>query len=296
MTVAINTPNGTIGRALALQLLDAGTSVRILSRTADKAADLVSRGAELVLGSTDDPAALKALFEGVDAIFWLNPPLLHRDDFFEWSEAAARLGAAAAVEAGVARAVVMSSMGAQLPEGTGPIASAHRVERAFFAALPDVTALRAGFFMENFFGNLPTIASEGRIYHAAPQAARVPMVSTGDIAAAAFDRLQSADWSGHHRLGVHGPADLTHDEAAALIGEGLGRKIEAVAVPPAGLEQALLGAGLPPNVASRYREMFEAIHSGLLTVEEPRSAQTTTPTSLTDFARAAIAPALASMG
>lgn len=289
MTIAINTPNGNIGRAVATQLLASGRPVRILSRNPDKVADLVDAGAELVTGSMDDADAVRALVDGVETVFWVCPPNLS-GDFFAWVERMSELAAAIVAEAG-AKAVLLSSVGAQVPAGTGPIASLHLMERAFRAAVADVTILRPAYFAENFFGSLDTIASEGVLYHAAPAELRLPIVATRDIAAVAVEELLAGP-SGHRVRGVHGPEDLTFGEAAAQIGEGIGRPVTGVAIPPAALEQALLGAGMPALGAALYAEMFEAMHTGVLAYAEPRTAQTTTPTTIRAFAEQALKPAL----
>ena len=72
MTIVINTPNGNIGRRTAERLLDSGVPVRIISRNPNKVTDLTSRGASLVIGSTDDAAALAKAFDGAETVFWLT--------------------------------------------------------------------------------------------------------------------------------------------------------------------------------------------------------------------------------
>lgn len=289
MRFAINTPNGNIGRAVAQQLLAAQHDVRILSRTPEKAADLVAAGAELVTGSMDDADAVRALVDGVDAVFWVSPPTF-RDDFFDWVAATSEQAARIVSDAG-AKVVLLSSVGAQVPAGTGPIASLHLMENAFRASVADVTVLRPAYFAENFFGSLSTIVGEGVLYHAAPEALRMPIVATRDIAAVAVAELLAGP-SGHRVRGVHGPEDLTFAEAAAQIGAGIGRQVTAVAIPPSALEQALLGAGLPPLGASLYAEMFDAMHTGVLAYAEERTAETTTPTTIRAFAEQALRPAI----
>ena len=101
MTIVINTPNGNIGRRTAERLLDSGVSVRIISRNPNKVTDLTSRGASLVIGSTDDAVALEKAFDGAQTVFWLTPPA-YRPDYPAWvretAEKAAQAMASAKVE------------------------------------------------------------------------------------------------------------------------------------------------------------------------------------------------------
>ncbi|HEU4405127.1 MAG TPA: muconolactone Delta-isomerase family protein [Polyangiaceae bacterium] len=292
MSVVINTPASQIGRALATYLLDLGEPLTLISRSPDKVRPFVERGARLVEGNIDDPAVLDRAFEGATGVFWLTPPAL-RPDFHDWAVAAAERAAGAAARRGLARAVVLSSVGAHHGPGTGPVGSLLAVERAFEAALPDVTSLRPGFFMENIFRDLPAIAAKGAVFSPVPAAKRFPWVATRDIGLRAGQLFADRSWRGHRALGVHGPADLSWDEVAATLGRELGRPLRYVEVSVDEARKGLAASGAPPFVVDLYAEMFEAIRAGKLDPAEPRTDATTTATTLAEFARTVLAPALA---
>lgn len=289
--IVVNTPNGTIGRKVSEALLDAGATLTVLSRTADKVAPLAARGATVVEGSLDDAAALKAAFAGADSLLWITPPVI-RPDFHAWAVDSARQAAALAREAGIANVVVLSSVGAHTGPGTGPVGVLLAVEEAFRAAIPHVTALRPGFFMENFFRDVGTLAQLGKIFSPIPADKKVPMVATDDIAATATRALLDPR-PGHAVLGVHGPEDVTYREAAALLGEAWGRPVEYVQVRVEDARQGMIGAGFPAFAADMFCEMYQGILDGRMEQAEPRTAETTTPTSLASFFRRALVPALA---
>jgi hypothetical protein len=50
--------------------------------------------------------------------------------------------------------------------------------------------------------------------------------------------------------------------------------------------------GMSPGAAGAMLDLYRAINDGTIVSEEPRSPVTTTPTTLTDFAREILAPAL----
>jgi uncharacterized protein YbjT (DUF2867 family) len=102
------------------------------------------------------------------------------------------------------------------------------MENDFEAALPAVVSLRPGIFMENFLLSTDMIAKAGQIFVPIPGGKRWPMVATADIAAKAACWLLDCGWSGHHRVGVHGPKDLSSDEAAAIISSALGEPLKCV--------------------------------------------------------------------
>lgn len=293
MSIVINTPNGNIGRQLALALLDAGEPITVISRDASKAAALAGRGARVVEGSIDDEATLRAAFEGATALFWLSPPNLV-PGFLETSKVNAERAARLAKEAGIERVVVLSSVGAHSGAGVGPVSSLGPVEAAFQAQIPNVVSLRAGFFMENYLRDLGSIAAMGKIFSPARADHAVPMASTGDIATRAAQLLREG-WQGHQALGVHGPRDLSPREGAAILAQALERPVEHVQV---SYDQALAGmlqAGVPEYAAGIYVEMYRAMNEGRMDPAEPRDAASTTPTELADFARRVLRPALAQM-
>lgn len=291
MSIVINTPNGNIGRSLALRLLEAGRKLTVISRSADKVADLVQRGARLVEGSTDEAAVLDRALAGAEALFWLTPPAV-RPDFIAWAQEAARTAAKAVKAHGVKRVVVLSSIGAQNGPGTGPVGALLAVEEAFKAVCPDVTILRPGFFMENLLRDAGTLAKAGSIFNPVPHTRPMPFVATADIAGKAAEVLLDAGWKGHRYVGVHGPEDLSYAQVESILTEALGRPVRHVQVTLDDARKGMLGAGMPVWLADMYLEMYGAMPTGRMDPAEPRSAQTTTPTTLAQWARQVLKPAV----
>jgi uncharacterized protein YbjT (DUF2867 family) len=291
MSIVINTPTSNIGRALATRLLDAGENVTVLSREKKKVDELVRRGARVIEGSFEDPSLLAKALEGAEALFWLTPPPA-RPDYYAWATKCAKQAAAAAKKAGARRAVVLSSAGAHTGPGTGPVGPGREMENDFEAALPAVVSLRPGIFMENFLRSAETIAKTGQIFLPIPPGKRWPLVATADIANKAACWLLDRGWSGHHRIGVHGPKDLSTDEAAAVISSVLGKPVKCVELTPDQARGAMRSMGMPEFVVDIIIEMYVAYIEGRLDAAEPRTPDTTTPTTLAEFARTTLVPAI----
>lgn len=292
MTIVVNTPNGSIGRPLTARLLDAGESVTVISRHPHKVADLVARGARLVEGSIADRAVMSRALEGASQLFWLTPPAVERPDFRRWAaeiaEQAARLGQ----KLGVQRAVVLSSIAAQLEHGAGTVTALWPVEQVFRRELDDVLAVRAGFFMDNYLLDLGSLRSESRLYGALPVDLALPRVATDDIALRVCVALRDRGWSGHHIRGVHGPEDLTSTEVAARLSTVLARPVEYVQLSLAQAREALLAIGMAPAAADLYTESMGAWVTGRATIAEARDAFSTTPTRIETWAREQLLPRL----
>ena len=295
MRIAITTPTGHVGSAVADFLLDFGgdVSVKLLGRRPEGLRKFTLRGAEMLIGSQDDAYFLTKATEDVDALFWVTPPGYGSDNVRAFQN---RLGkaAAAAVRANrVARVVNLSSIGAESASGVGPINGLHDVERWLDDAAENVTHLRPGFFFENLLWQLDSIKNWDRIALPLSGSQRYPMIATRDIGDVAAQRLMDGRWTGHWVRELHGPADLSYDEVAGILSEVLGRKIAYVKCERQELRQALLDNAVSENAAELMLEMYDAIAAGKLRPAQPRWAETTTPTTLAAFANEVILPMLA---
>lgn len=290
MRVVINTPSGKIGSIVAERLLDAGEEIVIISRHPEKLTGLISRGADLVEGSIDDLSVLDTAMKDADSLFWLTPPEYRRPDFIQWTEGIARTAAATAGNNGIRRAIIISSAGAQAGPAAGPAGALLNVENAFTDALPHVTILRCGLFMENFIHDLPTIINSGTIFGYLPTGEKFPFVATKDIAGKAADLFLHGPWNGARILGVHGPEHLTPTLAAAIIGQGIGQSVKYEEITTEQARKGMLETGAPTFLADMLTNMIAAAKTGTTYPAEPRTEDTTTPTTLLDFARTILKP------
>ncbi len=290
MNIVVNTPAGNIGRVVADQLLRAKENAVIISRHPQEVQNLVKRGAHLVEGSIDNPAVLDRALTGADALFWLTPFAFDQPDYLSWAKHIAQTAANAAKRHSVKRVVLVSSVGAQHESGVGPIGCLPAIEKAFKEAVPNVTALRAGSFMENFLNDVGTIAATGTIFGPRPAAVKIPWVATCDIATKAAAALLDVHWSGFRVIGVHGPEDIEPARAAKIIGEGIGLPVKYVEVTVEQAKQGMSGAGLPEFAVALLAEMYASFRAGRMLRTEPRTAETTTGTSLLEFSRQVLKP------
>lgn len=294
-TIAVMGASGNIGGRISDQLLADGHTVRALGRSAGKLAALEARGAEVLLGDAADAAFLTRAFTGADAAFSLQPPNPTAEDYLARQDAEGEAIARAATDSDLTHLIALSSVGADLPAGTGPIAGLHRQE-ARLAALPrtSVLALRPGYFFENFLAVVGLIKHQGINGSAIAAGAALPMIATRDIADVAARALASRDWTGFTVRELLGPRDLTHADATRIIGTAIGKPdLPYIAFPSADYVGALVGAGLSQNVAELYAEMSKAFNDGIVVSREGRTAANTTPTTFEQFAREVIAPAYA---
>jgi uncharacterized protein YbjT (DUF2867 family) len=275
--------SGNTGSIVADFLLSKGRKVRVVGRDAGRLQRFVRQGAEAFIANLSDAAALTKAFGGARAAYLLLPPITSREDQERESDAIAK----AVKESGLRYAVYLSSYGAQVPEGTGPVAGLHSSEEKLNAISGlNVLHLRAAYFMENNLAAIGMIHGTGIFGHALLPDLKMPMIATRDVGDYAAQRLLDLDFSGKQTRELLGERDLSMAEATAAIARGIGKPdLRYVQLPYDQMEQALTQMGLSSKKAAVYIEMFKAINSGVLAAQEPRSPENTTPTSFETFVR-----------
>jgi uncharacterized protein YbjT (DUF2867 family) len=283
--------SGHVGFIAAQRLLEAGRRIRAVGRDARKLEPLASRGAEIAAGSVEDPAFLAKALAGATAAYLLLPPNPATPDFRGWQVEVARKIGDALREAKVPHAVTLSSIGADRPAGTGPIVGLHHLEQAVNAAVPNTLHLRAGYFLENHLGTLGLVKGMG--FTGGMIRGDLPMaqIASRDIGEVAGRRLTALDFTGENVLELQGARDVTMNEVAAALGKAIGKPdLRYVQFDYGQGTEGLVQAGLPRGMAQLYAEMSRGFNEGVARMG-PRSAATTTPTTVEWFAEQVFAPA-----
>src|SRR6201987_2837371 len=281
--------SGNTGSIIADSLLSKGKKVRVVGRDAGRLQRFVRQGAEAFTTDMSDAAALTNAFSGARAAYLLLPPITSREDQERESDAIAK----AVTESGLPYAVHLSSYGAHVPEGTGPVTGLHSSEQKLNAIGGlNVLHLRAAYFMENNLAAISMIQEMGIFGHALLPDLRLPMIVTRDVGNYASQRLLDLDFSGKQTRELLGQRDLSMAEATAIIARGIGKpdlRYEQFSYDQ--VQQVLEQLGMPPKKAAVYIEMFKAINARVLAAQEPRSRENTTPTSFEKFVQDVFAPA-----
>ncbi|WP_413450706.1 NmrA family NAD(P)-binding protein [Georgenia phoenicis] len=281
---------GRVGSAVAQHLLDAGAQVRVLVRRPAAATEWEERGADVRVVDLRDRAALAASLAGCTGFFTLLPFDLTSSDPAAHATAVVTATAGAVADAGVPHVVALSSGGADLPAGTGPVVGLHALEEAVRATGTTLTALRSGHFQEKVTDALDLVRAEG-VYPVLATSADVPlpMGATRDVGAVAARSLLSPPASSE-AVDVLGPL-TTEREVAAVLSAALGRDVAAVTIPEEAWVDTLVGTGLPVAVAESLAELYRADEEGLLAPRGDRTVHLGTPLAETVSALLATAPA-----
>src|SRR5262245_6663787 len=122
--------SGHTGSVAANELLSKGKPIKVIVRDAKKGEAWSKRGAEVAVGELQDRAFLTTALKGATGFFTLLPPNYQASDFFAFQQETADAIAGAVKDSGVPHVVFLSSLGADLESGTGPIKGLHYAENA----------------------------------------------------------------------------------------------------------------------------------------------------------------------
>jgi uncharacterized protein YbjT (DUF2867 family) len=294
LTIAVTTPTGNVGSHVVRMLCQAGVRPRLLLRNPERLDADVRDQVELAVGDQRDADYVAESTRGVDAVFWVHPDDWSLPDPDADAERTGEGLAAAMRQNRIARVVFQSSIGAELRHGAGFIDGLARIEQRLDATRDETgTALlhlRCGYFMTNLLHDLDGLRA-GRLTTIRPLDEPMPWVDPRDIATVATGRLLAEDWTGRQVQAVHGPADLTWTEVAAVLSTATGVSIEAQRITDDEERAALRDAGMGEVAVEGIVGMGVGTRDGF-TPEQPRSALTTTPSSLAGWAITHLRPAL----
>jgi uncharacterized protein YbjT (DUF2867 family) len=284
---------GNTGSVITEKLLAKGEKVRVVGRDAKRLERFANKGAEPFVADATDAGSLTKAFSGAKAVYAMIPPNITSPDVRAYQEKVSDDLAAAITKSGVKHAVVLSSVGADKPDRTGPVVGLHSLEKKLdgIAGL-NALYLRAGYFMENILPQVGVIQSFGMIAGPVRPDLPLPMIATRDIGAAAADALLKLDFNGKHTRELQGPRDVAYNDVAKIVGAAIGKPdLKYMQMPATQLKPALTQMGMSSNMADLLLEMAESLNSGYMKMLEPRSPANSTPTTLETFAAEVFVPA-----
>lgn len=291
--IVVTGATGHTGKVVADELLKSGEKVRVIGRTAEKLQPFVEKGAEAFVGSVLDADAMTRAFTGAAAVYLLVPPDLKTKNLRAFDTEVGNSFASALEKSGVQHAVVLSSVGAQLAEGAGPVSGLHHFEeRLKLVPNQNVLFLRPAYYMENFLATIAVYKSMGFFAGLIKDDISLPMIATRDIGPRAAAALVSRNFTDHQTAELLGQRDLTNKECAAIFGAAIGKpSLGYTKIPGLMAKPALMQSGMSGEMADQVLELSKSISERAMVPLETRSAENTTPTSFETFAADTLAPA-----
>ena len=255
---------GHISTPLAEKLLSEGHQVTVIGRSAEKLQALISKGAVAAIGSVEDAAFVKASFAGADAVYAMIPPNFVTDNFRHYQNTVARNYTDAITANNITHVVVLSSIGAHMGNGTGPVDGLADFEDLLKKhSTANIKLLRPSYFMYNLFAQIPMIKGMNIMGgNLGGGDEKLVLVHTSDIAAAAAEELLALNFTGISVRYIAGD-ERTGAEIVAVLSDAIGKPgIPWVEFTDEQTLEGMKQAGLKETMAEGYTVMGRALREG----------------------------------
>jgi uncharacterized protein YbjT (DUF2867 family) len=265
MKYVITGAAGNVSRPLTIKLLNAGHEVDVIGRSEEHLQTVTSKGATARIGSVDDVPFLTRAFSGADAVYTMIPPQYSAGDL-DMFRGIGRNYAQAIKAAQVKYVVNLSSVGAHLATGGGPVSGLYRIEEELNKLTDtNVLHLRPGFFYVNFLANIGMIKHMNILGgNYGDSNTKMILAHPEDVAEVAADALLNLSFRGHSFLYIVSD-ERTTGEVASEIGKAIGKpELPWVGFTDEQAYQGLKDAGLPEGMAAKYAEMGKAMRTGIM--------------------------------
>ena len=279
---------GHITKPVAEKLIKAGHEVTVIGRNPEHLKLLTDQGAKAAIGSFEDVGFLSKVFSGADAIYTMISTPFNVTDLKGYLEQIGKNYTEAIKNSKVKYVVNLSSIGAHLPEGCGPVSGLYKVEQSL-NTLKDVNIkhLRPAYFFNNLLANAGMVKHMNIIgSNFGGENLKLVLSDTNDIAEVVFEELSSLKFTGHSIRYIASDERNTND-IAKILGNAIGKpELPWILFTDEQTKQGMLQAGLTEEMSKNYTEMGHAIHDGSMQGDYGKNHPSTLgKTKLEDFAK-----------
>jgi uncharacterized protein YbjT (DUF2867 family) len=289
--IVVTTPTGNIGQQVLEKILDSGETIRVIARDPSRLPAHTRDRVEVVQGSHGDSGIVDRAFEGADSVFWVVPPDFQSNNFATRYVEFVRPACEAFKSRGVKRVVAVSALGRGWPRPAGLVSASVAMDDLIASTGVAFRALTMPSFMDNFLRQVEPIKNLGMFLSPMSGDLKTPTCATRDIAAVAAKLLLDSSWSGSGNVPVLGPEDLSLNEMAQIISDVMERPVRYQQIPFEAFKARLIESGASESMATGMVEMMVAKNQGLDNME-PRTAESTTPTTFRQWCEEALKPAV----
>ena len=257
---------GHISKPIVGRLLAAGHLVTVVGRNPEHLKGLADQGATAAAGSVDDVKFLTEAFDGADAVYTMVPPNMAAPDWKTWIGKIGENYAQAIKNAGVKYVVNLSSIGAHLPDGGGPVSGLYRAEQVLNSLKNvHIKHLRPSYFFNNFLSSAGMVKQMSIIgSNFGGDNFKMILTDTNDVAEAATEELLNLNFTGHS-IRYIASDERNINEVAKIFGDAIGKPgLPWVVFTNDQAYEGMLQAGLPQEIARNFAEMGNALHTGIM--------------------------------
>lgn len=276
---------GHISKPIVEGLVKAGKNVTVVTSSFDRVAEIEKLGAKALVGQVQDAAFVTTAFKNADVVYTMIPPIWQTNNWKASQLEVAKNYADSIRSNGVKYVVNLSSIGAHVGKGIGPVDALHDFEK-MLNNIPGLNGkhLRPSFFFYNFMAQIGLIKQAGIMGANYGDGEKLFLVHPKDIAGVALEELMNLKFTGNSVRYIIGD-ERSGKEIATVLGKAIGKDLNWVVFSDEQQKQGMLQAGLSETHATGYTDMGQAIREGFMQDDARKNKPALTGIKLEDFAK-----------
>jgi uncharacterized protein YbjT (DUF2867 family) len=284
-TYVITGSIGHISRPIIEELVRAGKDVRVVTSSVGRATEIEDIGATALVGNVRDTAFLKTAFKNVDVVYTMIPPIWQTTNWIKSMNEVAESYAQALQDNDVKYVVNLSSVGADVSKGVGPVDGVHYFEK-LLNTIPgqNIRHLRPAYFYSNLLTQIGMIKQAGIMGANFGEGEKLFLTHTNDIATVALEELLNLKFSENSVRYIISD-ERSGKEIAQAIGNAIGITIPWIVFTDDQQKQGLIQAGLSETHAENFTTLGRAIREGYMQADVRKNKPQFSNTKLEDFAK-----------
>ena len=280
---------GNISKPIVESLVKVGHAVTVVTSSQDKVAAIQSIGALPAVGSVEDSAFVNKTFAGAAAVYLMIPPnWALTGGWLAYQRKVADIYTQAVIASGIKHVVLLSSVGAHMGKGSGPVDGLSYAEwKLNQLKSVNLKILRPSYFFNNLMGQISMIRNMGIMgSNYGGTSEKLVLAHTQDIADVAITELLGLKFKGHTIQYI--ASDERHpSEIAAVIGKAIGKPgLAWVEFKDADAFEGMLKGGLSKTLAEGYTDLGRALRLGTAQEDYWKNKPKLGKGKLEDFAKA----------
>lgn len=256
---------GHISLPIIKGLKKAGHDVTVITSNREREKEIESLGAKAAVGSLEDSDFVKNSLAGADVAYLMIPPKWNlTGPWIDHQKTVADHYIQGLRSGSVKHVVMLSSVGAHLSEGVGPVDGLGYLENRLRELTNlNILILRPSYFYNNLLTMIPMIRNmniAGSNFGSTDE--KLILVHTDDIAEVATEELRGLRFKGHSVRYI--ASDERHPkEIASILGKAIGKdQLPWVEFKDSDALQGMLQMGLSTFIAEPYVALGRALREG----------------------------------
>jgi len=274
MNITLSGSLGNISKPLAIELVQKGHDVTVISHSPDRQKDIEAIGAKAAIGSMEDVAFLTSAFTGADIVYVMETlgRAAFMDPNVDMIAAVSKIGdnyRQAIPLSGVKRVVHLSSVGAHTDKGNGPLAAHFNVE-SILNQLPKEVSIKfmrpVGFYY-TILAFIPTIKAQNAIISNYGGDEKKPWVSPLDIAAVIAEEMEKP-FNGRTIRYITSD-EASPNELAKILGDAIGKPdLKWLVISDEQMLNGMISSGMNPKLAKGFVELNASVRDGVIVYDD----------------------------